>query len=639
MNLIKISIVLVGVLFMHPLQAQICTGSLGDPIINITFGSGPNPGAALSSATTNYQYITADCPQDGFYSVRNSTNACFGNTWHTITDHTGDANGYFMLVNASVSPGAFYLDTVKGLCANTTYEFAAWILNILQPSSCGGSGIRPNLTFKLEKTDGTLLQSYSTNDILPSASPQWKQFGFFFTVPADATNVVVRIINNSQGGCGNDLALDDITFRPCGPQISASINGALSNSVSLCEGNAGTYSFSSSVSTGFNRPSVQWQESFNGAAWTDIAGATFLYYSKTFSATASSGRYMFRVMAAETGNINSLQCRVASLPLTVNVISNPLPNASVNTPVCEGAPLVLMARGNYAVWSGPNGFTDTGTNITISNTLQSHSGVYYVNVVNNSCFRSDSVSVEVHPAPSINIDKSEIEICEGDTAQLSISGADNYTWVPQAGLSLIGSTLFVHPMDSTLFVVSGLNGFGCSDTLSLNANLLLKPLADAGKDVSIMEGDAIALSGSAKGDRIYYYWTPNADITGVQTLSPIVNPKAVTTYILHVVSMAGCGTHIDAVSVNVYKKLLIPNSFSPNGDGINDKWNIGGIETYPGAKVGIFNRYGQQVYTTSDFKGWDGTSGGKRLSPGIYYYVLSFINQLREIAGWVLIVQ
>src|SRR5690348_2983064 len=109
-------------------HAQVCQGSLGDPIVNITFGSGPNPGPPMPAAATGYQYFAGDCPNDGFYTVRSNTNNCFGNSWHSLAaDHTGNPNGYFMLVNASIQPSAFYLDTVKGLCTGTTYEFAAWI--------------------------------------------------------------------------------------------------------------------------------------------------------------------------------------------------------------------------------------------------------------------------------------------------------------------------------------------------------------------------------------------------------------------------------------------------------------------------------------------------------------------------------
>ena len=83
-------------------QAQLCTGSLGDPIVNITFGSGSGTGTALGAATTSYNFFGNDCPTDGNYTVRANTVNCFSSTWHALTvDHTGNANGYFMLINAS----------------------------------------------------------------------------------------------------------------------------------------------------------------------------------------------------------------------------------------------------------------------------------------------------------------------------------------------------------------------------------------------------------------------------------------------------------------------------------------------------------------------------------------------------------
>ena len=115
------TILILIILTTHTVSAQLCQGSLGDPIVNISFGAGPDPGPALSAAATGYQYVTNDCPNDGFYTLRGKSNNCFGGSWHNLNgDHTGNANGYFMLVNASIPPGALYLDTVRGLCGNTT---------------------------------------------------------------------------------------------------------------------------------------------------------------------------------------------------------------------------------------------------------------------------------------------------------------------------------------------------------------------------------------------------------------------------------------------------------------------------------------------------------------------------------------
>jgi hypothetical protein len=284
------------------LNAQLCQGSLGDPIVNITFGSGFNPGPSLKAATTSYQYVANDCPNDGYYTVRNSSTSCFGNTWHSVTaDHTGDPNGYFMLINASFQPSAFYLDTVKGLCGGTTYEFAAWVMNVLKTTACAPNPTQPNLTFTLEKTDGTVLQTYNTNTIFSQASPLWEQFGFYFMTPANVSDIVLRIFNNAPGGCGNDLALDDITFRPCGPKLTPMIVGSTSTTETICEGTARSFTFTCAVSAGFNNPSYQWQKSSDGIVWTDIPAATVLTITQNFFTTTASGNYLYRLSGSRSG--------------------------------------------------------------------------------------------------------------------------------------------------------------------------------------------------------------------------------------------------------------------------------------------------------------------------------------------------
>jgi len=619
-------------------SAQICNGSLGDPIVNITFGAGSNPGAPLTAATTSYQYLSIDCPNDGAYAIRNSTSSCFANTWHSTTDHTGNTNGYFMLVNASLQPSAFYLDTVRNLCGNTTYEFAAWILNILKPTSCGGNGIQPNLTFSIERTDGTLLQSYNTSQIPATNSPQWKQYGFFFTTPTATSDIVLRIINNSQGGCGNDLALDDITFRACGPQINASIQGTTASSASVCEGTASSYTFNGNVSAGFNNPVVQWQQKNDGGAWSDIPGETSLNYTRSFSSAEKAGSYAFRLMAAEAGNVNTPQCRVASTAITIDVLNNPLAAASVNNPVCEGENIVLNTIAGNAMWSGPNGFVFNGSQAVINNAQQINSGKYYVTAINGNCNRFDSVLVSVNAKPVLTINKEESLLCEGDSTQLIVSGADMYNWFPSSAISsATGSTVDVFPSDSAVYTVIGKNNSGCFDSLTANIYVITKPVANAGIDRNMMEGSSIQLSGSAVGDSISYFWSGD-NITLPQSLNPFVQPTVNSTYILHVVSNAGCGSATDTMQVHVFKKLNIPNTISPNDDGINDRWHIGGIDTYPGAVITVYNRNGQNVFNTKNFTSWNGKYGEKNLPAGTYYYIINVKNSLPLLSGWLLII-
>ncbi len=616
--------------------AQICQGSLGDPIVNITFGSGPNPGPPLSAATTNYTYVATDCPKDGYYAVRNKTENCFDNMWFPVTDHTGNPDGYFMLVNASFAPGQFYLDTVKNLCAGSTYEFAAWLINVSRPILCWGATqiILPNITFRIEKTDGTLLQSYNTNDIAPTDPPQWKQYGFFFTTPSGVNEVVLRMVNNAPGGCGNDVGLDDITFRPCGPEVKTTIAGLNASSDTVCGGTAKNYTFQAQTSGGYTNPVYQWQKSANGSSWTNIPGETATNYDVSFPASEPAGTYFFRLLAAESGNMSSPNCRVASSPIRIDITAKPVIAASGNSPVCEGGTINLSSSGTGITWQGPNSFSASGNNVTIYNAHQGHAGDYVASTQIGSCGWSDLVNVTISPRPFIGVDRDTVNICQGDSAELTAAGANSYSWQPVNGLSATNkATVQASPASSVTYYVIGSNADGCTDTATVRVNVYRRPVANAGLDVAALKGTTIQLNGSAVGDNVVYYWTPKYGLSNDKSLSPSVTPTGDTMYVLHVESQAGCGMDTDTLRITIFKDVMIPNAFSPNGDGTNDRWNIAGLNSYPQAELILFDRYGREVMRKRNYQPWDGTRNGNPMPASVYYYVIDLRNGSPKITG------
>jgi len=624
--------------------AQLCQGSLGDPIVNITFGAGSNPGSPLAAASTNYQYVSSDCPNDGFYTVRNSTTSCFSNTWHSLNaDHTGDANGYFMLVNASIQPSAFYVDTVRGLCSNTTFEFAAWVINVLQSSACGSNGIQPNLTFTIERTNGTVLQTYNSGNIPAQASPQWRQFGFFFTTPVGITDVVLRIVNNSQGGCGNDLALDDITFRPCGPQVSAAILNNPSSAITLCEGNAASYTFTSTISAGYSNPSFQWQQSLNGSAWTDIAGANSATLTINFQANMVPGNYSYRLSVAESGNLGTQLCRVNSSVLSIIVASSPVTTITTNSPVCEGINLTLTATGGTQYqWSGVNNYSANGASVVLNNTQIAQSGKYFVLVTNNGgCTRLDSAIVTVNPTPVATTNISTASICEGDNIQLQSFGGTGYQWIPATRLSSATiSNPLAAPLDTIQYSIVISNQFACSDTAQVTINVIEKPKAFAGPDKYILESQSVQLSGSVAGQGISYSWSPLVNIDNAFSITPVVNPVADIDYTLTVTSNTGCGTASDVVHIYVYKDIFVPTGFTPDNKGKNDTWNIPGLNAFNNYEVSVYNRYGGLVFHTKNVAiPWDGKYKGIPQPIGVYVFVIALKDQNRLIKGTVMLIR
>ncbi|MBK8143101.1 MAG: gliding motility-associated C-terminal domain-containing protein [Chitinophagaceae bacterium] len=614
--------------------AQLCQGSLGVPIINKTFGAGANPGNPLAAASTTYQYVSTDCPNDGYYTVRNNTSACFADSWHSIAaDHTGDGSGYFMLVNASMQPGAFYVDTVRGLCSGTTFEFATWIMNVLKTTACNPSPIRPNLTFSIERTDGTLIQNYSTGDIPSQANPTWQQFGFFFNTPVGISDIVLRIVNNAPGGCGNDLALDDITFRPCGPQLTPAITGFPVNTDTLCEGSAASYTFTCAVSPGFSNPSFQWQQSFNGGSFTDITGATSTTLVQNFLTTAATGTYTFRLSAAEAGNMSSALCRVVSPLITIQVEKNPVTTVTGISPVCERGVLSMAATGGSQYqWNGPAAFSSTSDVVTISNAQVSQSGKYYVLVSNAAgCNHLDSITVMVNPSPTASTSFSTADLCEGDTLQLLGSGGTIYTWQPSAGLSSsVVSNPVAFPLSSVLYSVIVGNSFNCSDTATIDLVVKTRPVANAGPDKITVAGLPVQLAGSAGGQDITYTWSPALYLDDPLSLSPIASPLAEIDYMLIVTSNVGCGTATDVMKVYIYNDVFVPTGFTPNNDGLNDTWNIPALAAFPNFELLVYNRNGEVVFQNSKTnKPWDGRYKGLPQPSGVYIYVIDLKDSSR----------
>ena len=623
-------------------NAQTCSGSLGDPIINFNFGAGPNPGSPL--AATNYTYFTNDCPTDGSYTIRTKTNSCFANTWHIVAnDHTGNANGYFMLINASVQPSAFYIDTVKGLCPNTTYEFGAWIMNVILPSACNGNANQPNITFSIEKTDGTVLQTNTTGNIPSTASPIWVQKAFLFTTTNAVSDVVLRMVNNAPGGCGNDLALDDITFRPCGPTLTPTITNTASQSTDFCESEIKFFTFSCTVSSGYVTPVYQWQQSFNGNTFSDILGENTTTLQAQYGVNSVVGNYRYRLQVAEVGNFASAQCRVSSDPLTVTIKSLPVAIISSNSPLCENATIKLTASGgtNYD-WQGPANFTSTSSQPIIQNVQMQNGGMYTVKVTgSNSCFVFSSTNVVVNPSPIATVSFAADTICVGSTISLAAGGGVNYEWFPATFLSTPQQqNTQATPLNDIIYNVNVANSFGCADTAVVNIKVIKKPVVNAGADITTIAGKTVQLAGSISGDVSSFVWSPINFMVNENTLTPLVNPPTDYEYVLTAFAPNNCGISTDTVQLKIFNGIFIPNAFSPNGDGKNDTWNIPILEAYPLHSLTIFNRYGQVVFQRNKtFTAWNGYFKGRLLPAGNYIYLIDLNNGTPILKGSFLMIK
>lgn len=187
------------------------------------------------------------------------------------------------------------------------------------------------------------------------------------------------------------------------------------------------------------------------------------------------------------------------------------------------------------------------------------------------------------------------------------------------------------------YTYTGTNG--CSNYKEQTIKVFSVPTVDAGPNRFVLEGGNAMLLGTASGNNITYLWSPASGLNNTTIAQPIATPANDITYTLKVTSADGC-TASDTVFVKVLKTPAIPNVFTPNGDGINDTWQIQYLESYPGATIEIFNRYGQLLFQSVGYsKAWDGTLNGKPLPAGTYYYIINPKNGRKQIAGFVDIVR
>jgi gliding motility-associated-like protein len=153
---------------------------------------------------------------------------------------------------------------------------------------------------------------------------------------------------------------------------------------------------------------------------------------------------------------------------------------------------------------------------------------------------------------------------------------------------------------------------------------------DAGNDTIINPGETAQLH--ATTDSPNFYWDTELFISSTSVLEPFVYPEQTFTYPF-VAFNNGCFQY-DYVTVFVREGLEIPNTFSPNGDNLNDSWKIPDIELYPDNKLAIYNRNGALLESYEPYSPsnqWTGVWKGFTLPEGVYFYVLELNDSEKRI--------
>ena len=259
-----------------------------------------------------------------------------------------------------------------------------------------------------------------------------------------------------------------------------------------------------------------------------------------------------------------------------------------------------------------------------------------------SCFNIREVPFTLKASPTVTFDQAPVLCIESEPKKLvpnlvgpAGSGVFSGTGVSTDGVfdpAISGAGVF-----DIRYIYTATDA--CADTVVQQVKVDASPIVSLGPDFTMLEGARHILKPVVNDDNLSYKWTPATGLDHDDVANPVASPAQDITYQVVVTSAHGCQT-MATVSVKVLKFLIVPNVFTPNGDGVNDFWNVKYLESYPNNKVDVYNRFGERVYSSIGYSvPWDGRYNGSYLPPGTYYYIIDPKNGREVIAGNVTIIR
>ncbi len=311
-----------------------------------------------------------------------------------------------------------------------------------------------------------------------------------------------------------------------------------------------------------------------------------------------------------------------SIMVAVDVIT---PDAGLDQNLCHGDTTQIVASGGASyLWtpvsslsnpmiSDPMAFPDTTTDYIVDLT-----GTYA------ACHDYDTIRITVVPN-LVGFAGNDTTVCPGFAAQIYATGGNYYSWSPS--IYLDDSTAqfpTVVPLQSTIYQVVITNLYNCVDTQQVSVSVFPDPVITINQPYTIFIGESAQLFAHA-GVGSTYEWSPSEFLSDTHIYNPLSIPDSDITYIVKIVTDAGC-IYYDTTSVQVVYQTLVtfPNAFTPNHDGVNDVFSYIVRGPFDLNAFRIFDRWGNAVFSSSVLmEGWDGRLQGRDAELGGYVYMIS----------------
>jgi len=323
---------------------------------------------------------------------------------------------------------------------------------------------------------------------------------------------------------------------------------------------------------------------------------------------------------------------------TRTAVIHPLPvvTAGIDTTICKATSYKLKATGaEKYTWN----FDASLNCLNCDNPVATPAFTTSYVVTGRSqfgCFASDTVMVNVTQPFVLKVAKGDT-LCVGESFTMDASGAEKYEWSPSIWLTN-GSTAkpTVRPDSTITYQVIGRNNKDCfADTGYVTLKVYPIPQMEIsnGESVTVNVGNALQLVTKNSPDIKQWRWLPATWLSCNNCPNPKLTPKESRVYQVVATNDGNCVAR-DEITVNLVcnnSNVFIPNTFSPNNDGNNDRFYPRGKGVFSMGNMKIFNRWGQIVFENNNFNpndanaGWDGKMKGKELLSDVYVYTMQVV--------------
>jgi gliding motility-associated-like protein len=311
--------------------------------------------------------------------------------------------------------------------------------------------------------------------------------------------------------------------------------------------------------------------------------------------------------------------------IKVSVKAFPAISKSNDTTICKNTSVKLFVKGGSTYNWSPSATLDNSSGATPV-ASPTETTLYYLNVTDiNSCVYYDSIKVSVRPDAVFSV-SSDTSVCSKNSRQLNASGGNTYLWSPALFLDNPNISNPVATPDSSITYSVSIKENTCNESAVLFTKLIVLP----SPDLQITKSNDISCTFPSAHLNVYggedYKWVPTSGLNNTTISNPVATPLVSTVYTVTTKDVNGC-INSDTISVKVdlneNRFFGLPNSFTPNGDGLNDCFGVRYWGQIDKLEFSIYNRFGQKVFFTNNAANcWDGTFKGEPQNAGVFVYMI-----------------